>query len=86
VTKKLNKILPNFWKKVAKRFQTSTSKLHLKAKNVYIKPLLKALNTYNKPCLEDPWLGENWLSKQLAKEALVAELHPIWSHWTKAEL
>jgi hypothetical protein len=31
----------------------------LKAQNIYIKPLLKTLNTYNKPCFEIAYLGEN---------------------------
>jgi hypothetical protein len=31
----------------------------LKAQNIYIKPLLKLRNTYNKPCFEAAYLGEN---------------------------
>jgi hypothetical protein len=31
----------------------------LKAQNIYIKPLLKPENTYNKPCFETVYLGQN---------------------------
>jgi hypothetical protein len=31
----------------------------LKAQNIYIKPLLKSSNTYDKPCSESDYLGEN---------------------------
>ncbi len=41
VTKKLIKILPNFWKKVAENAKTYTLKLNLKVQNIYIKPCLK---------------------------------------------
>ncbi len=37
----------------------STTKLNLKAQNIYIKPLLKPYNTYDKPCLGTAYLGEN---------------------------
>jgi hypothetical protein len=42
--------------KKAKIFET---KLNLKAQNIYIKPLLKPYNAYNKPCFETAYLGEN---------------------------
>jgi hypothetical protein len=31
----------------------------LKVQNIYIKPLLKPLNTYNKQCFETAYFGEN---------------------------
>ncbi len=36
--------------------------LNLKAQNIYIKPLLKPYNTYNKLCVETAYLGENVLN------------------------
>jgi hypothetical protein len=39
VTRKLNKILPNVWKKVTQNTEISTSKLNLKAQNIHIKLL-----------------------------------------------
>jgi hypothetical protein len=47
--------------KVAK---ISTARLILKAQNIYIQPLLKLCNTYDKPWVETAWIGENWLSKK----------------------
>jgi hypothetical protein len=41
VTRKLNKISPNIWKKVAKNAKISTPKLNLKAQNIHIKQFLK---------------------------------------------
>jgi hypothetical protein len=41
VTRKLNKILPNFWKKWPKNTKIFTSKLSLKAQNIRIKLLLE---------------------------------------------
>jgi hypothetical protein len=64
VTKKMCKKLPIF-QKVAqtvskpKNAKISTTKLNLKDQNIYIKPLLKPWNTYNKPCSETAYLGEN---------------------------
>jgi hypothetical protein len=52
--------LPKFGKKVAQNTNISTSKLNLKAQNIPIKLLLKALN---KPWVETACLGENWFSK-----------------------
>jgi len=49
--------------KVAQNATVSTSKLNLEVQNVYIKPHLKPLNTYNKPLVETSCLGENWLSE-----------------------
>jgi hypothetical protein len=31
----------------------------LKAQNIFIKPLLKPYNTYDKPCFETTYLGKN---------------------------
>ncbi len=42
-----------------KRAKISTTKLNLKTQNIYIKPLLKPYNTYNKPCFETAYLGKN---------------------------
>jgi hypothetical protein len=42
-----------------KKAKISTTKLNLKAQNIYNKPLLKPQNTYNKPCFETAYLGEN---------------------------
>jgi hypothetical protein len=42
----------------AKKAKISTTKLSLKAQNIYIKTLLKPKNTY-KPCFETAYLGEN---------------------------
>jgi hypothetical protein len=41
VTRKWTKILPNFRKNCPKKAKTSTSKLHLKVENIYIKPNLR---------------------------------------------
>jgi hypothetical protein len=52
-------------KKVAKTVakpkidKMSTSKLNLKAQNIYIKPLLKTKNAFNKPYIQTTYLGEN---------------------------
>jgi hypothetical protein len=56
VTRKLNKISPNIWEKVAQNAKISTSELNLKAQNIHIKLLLKP---YNKPWVETACLGEN---------------------------
>jgi hypothetical protein len=42
-----------------KKAKISTTKLYLKAQNIYIKPLLKPSNTYNKPCFETAYLSKN---------------------------
>jgi hypothetical protein len=42
-----------------KKAKISTTKLILKAQNIYIKPLFKPLNTHNEPCFETGYLGEN---------------------------
>jgi hypothetical protein len=39
--------------------QKFISKTILKVKNVYIKTVLKPLDTNNKPCFETAYLGEN---------------------------
>jgi hypothetical protein len=56
VKRKLNKISPNFWEKVAENAKISTPELNLKAQNIHIKLLLKL---YNKPRVESACLGEN---------------------------
>jgi hypothetical protein len=58
VTRKLKKILPNVWKKVAQN--TGIYMLYLKAQNIHIKLLLKPLNS---PWVETACLGENWCKK-----------------------
>jgi hypothetical protein len=42
-----------------KKAKISTTKLNLKVQNIYIKPLLKPQNTYNKLCFETAYLGKN---------------------------
>jgi hypothetical protein len=61
VTRKQNKIIPNFWKKVAQNTIISTSKLNEKAQNTHIKLLLKPSN---KSQVEAACFGENWCSKK----------------------
>jgi hypothetical protein len=61
VTRKLNKILPNFGKSIQNT--KSASVFNLKAQNIYIKILLKPSN---KPWLETARLWENRLSKKVA--------------------
>jgi hypothetical protein len=41
----------------AKKARISTTKLNLKARKIYTKPLLKPKNTHNKPCFETAYLG-----------------------------
>jgi hypothetical protein len=56
------KICPIFLKHLPykpKTAQISTTKLSLKALNIYIKPLLKAKNALNKPCFETACIGAN---------------------------
>jgi hypothetical protein len=68
----IEKKSPNFLKSSrnsgqAKNAKISASKLNSKAQNIFIKPHLKPLNTYNKPCLETAHLVEsvnNSLSKK----------------------
>jgi hypothetical protein len=72
VTRKLNKILPNVWKKVTQNTKISTLKLHLKAQNIHIKLLLKRLNN---PWVETACLGENWLCKKWPKWRNFAQLN-----------
>jgi hypothetical protein len=40
-----------------KKAKISTSKLNFKVQNIYIKPILKPEDTYNKPCFETAYLG-----------------------------
>jgi hypothetical protein len=47
-------------KNICQIFQTIAQKVaSLKTQNIYIKPLLKPYNTYNKPCFETVYLGKN---------------------------
>jgi hypothetical protein len=70
VTRKLNKILPNVWKKWPKIAKISTSKLNLKAQNIYIKLLLKPLN---KPWVKTDCFGGNWFCKNWSKRQNFAQ-------------
>jgi hypothetical protein len=52
----------------------STTKLNLKTRNIYIKPLLKLQNTYNKPCFETAYLGKNvinLLKQKVAQKVVI---------------
>jgi hypothetical protein len=61
VTRKLNKNLPNFWKKMAKNAKVATPKLNLRAQNIHIKLLLKP---YDKSWVQTACLGENYYPKK----------------------
>jgi hypothetical protein len=63
------------WKKA----KISTTKINLKAQNIYIKPLLKTSNTYNKPCLETAYLGENEIN--LLKQKVVPKVAIILGYF-----
>jgi hypothetical protein len=61
VTKRLEKNCQIFQRKAqkfakSKKAKISATKLNFKAQNIYIKPLLKPKNTYNKPCFETGYL------------------------------
>ncbi len=58
---KFTQILEKVAKKVGKpkNDKISASNLDLKVQPIYIKPLLKHKNTYNKIYLETAYLGEN---------------------------
>jgi len=46
----------------------------LKVENIYIKPLLKPQNTYNKPCIETAYLSKNviiLLKQKVAKKVAI---------------
>jgi len=60
VTRKLNKILPNFWKKVAQ----NTQRLIWKPKTTTLNYFW---NLWTSPWVETACLGENWSSKNLPK-------------------
>jgi len=64
VNRKLNKFLPNFWKKLPKSQKIYIRSFIWKTRNIYIKPLLKPYNIYNKLCVETACLFENLLSKK----------------------
>jgi hypothetical protein len=57
VTRKLNKILPNVWERVAEKAKISTSEFNLKAQNIRIKLVLKP---YNKPQDQCELIGQNF--------------------------
>jgi hypothetical protein len=54
----------------SKKAKISTTKLNLKAKNIYIKPLLKPQKTNNKPCFETAYLGEYVINLLQQKSSL----------------
>jgi hypothetical protein len=57
-----------------KKAKISTTKLNLKTQNIYIKPLLKPLNTYNKLCFETAYFGKNvinLLKQKVAKKVAI---------------
>ncbi len=81
VTRRFENKLPIFWKSSQNSLQDKeipkfTQKF--KVKNIYFKPLLKLLNTYNKPWFETVYLGENVV--QLHKQK-VAQNMPIFGGW-----
>jgi hypothetical protein len=54
----------------------------LKAQNIYIKPLLKPKNSYNKPCFETAYLGEsviNSLQQKVAQNITISLGYFIFS-------
>jgi hypothetical protein len=51
----------------------------LKAQNIYNKPLSKPLNTYNKPCFETAYLGENLLN--LLKQKIAQKIAMILGYF-----
>jgi hypothetical protein len=60
---------------MAKKAEISTTKLNLKAQNIYIKPLLKHKNTYNKPCFGSANFGENvvnLLQQKVAQNCVIS--------------
>ncbi len=52
MTRKLNNILPNLFEKVAKNGKIYETMLNLISRNINMKPDLKILNIYIKPCIE----------------------------------
>ncbi len=76
VTRRLEKKLPIFLKIAqrscrVKKAKISATKLNLKTQNIYIKPLLKLWNTYNKPCVKTAYLGENVINLLKQKVAII---------------
>ncbi len=57
----LKKIGQNFLKvaQTVSKAKTGQNIYHKKARNIYIKPLLKPYTTCNKPCFETAYFGEN---------------------------
>ncbi len=51
----------------------STTKLKLKAQDIYIKPLLKPKYTYNKPCFETAYIGKNVIN--LLQQKVAQNVH-----------
>jgi len=78
--------MPNFSKscqnslQAKKNAKISTTKLNLKAQNIYIKPLLKPSNTCNKPCSETAYLGENVINLLQQKVAQIVSI--FWGYFT----
>jgi hypothetical protein len=54
-----------------KKAKISTTKLNLKAPNIYIKPLLKPYNMRNKPCFETAYLGKNVINLLKQRVAII---------------
>jgi hypothetical protein len=69
---------------VAKRAKIGTSKLKLKAQNLYNKPLLKPSNIYNKQSVETACVCENLLSKKEPKVAEMSQFCPICGLYYKS--
>jgi len=51
----------------------------LKVQNIHIKPLLKHLNAYNKPCFETAYLSEN--VKKIAGAKSSPKCHDLFGHF-----
>jgi hypothetical protein len=66
----------------SKKAKISTTKLNLKTRNIYIKPLLKPLNTHNKPCFETANLGKNVIN--LLKQKVAQKLPLFWAIFKKS--
>jgi hypothetical protein len=57
-----------------RKAQISTTQLYLKAQNIYNKPLLKPLYTYNIPCFEMAYLGETLINLLKQKVAQIVTI------------
>jgi hypothetical protein len=56
----------------------------LKTQNIYKKPLWKPLNTYNKPCFETAYLGENL--KNLVKQKVAPKVTIILGYYILSKI